>query len=198
MPSILCFNAGAPVAQLVRTSDRISEDPGFECWLDLNVFFSLWSDCDFASTIPFLTCDSVQILCTQWLWSQILPVVHTPLDPLWTSPASYTHNHLGRGLPISGEVMFQTYLQLLQTPPSPMPLSPLREAILTQQDTTARCTTGINCLSQETLSSLYKVDCINHSNQLPACDLITSILCMYCVCTVCRFAISNWANYCPV
>ena len=72
-----------------------------------------------------------------------------------------------------------------------MPLSPLTEAILTQQDTTAGCTTRINCLSQETLSSLYKVGCIN---QLPVCDLITSMLCMYCVyvlcvCTVCMYCV---------
>ena len=33
---------------------------------------------------------------------------------------------------------------------------------LTQQDTTAGYTTGIKCLLQETLSSLYKVSCIYH------------------------------------
>ena len=41
-----------------------------------------------------------------------------------------------------------------------MPLSPLGEATLTQQDTTAGCTTGISCLLQEMLSSLYKVSWI--------------------------------------
>ena len=44
-------------------------------------------------------------LYTQWLWSQILPVVHTPLNPLWTSPASYTHNHLRTDWHISGEII---------------------------------------------------------------------------------------------
>ena len=38
-----------------------------------------------------------------------------------------------------------------------MLLSPLRKDTLTQQDTTARCTTKISCLPQETLSSLYRV-----------------------------------------
>ena len=108
-----------------------------------------------------LKCDFLQILCTQWLWSQILPVVHIPLDPLWTSPASYTHNHLKTDWPIGGEIMSLTHHQLFPTPAYPMPLSPLTEATLTQQDTTAGCTTGIKCLHQDILSSLYKVGCIN-------------------------------------
>ena len=87
-------------------------------------------------------------------------MVHTTLDPLWTSPASYTHNYLGRGWPISGEVISLTHLQLLQTPACPMPLSPLGEATLTQQNTTVRCTTGIKYLPQEVLWSLYTVGCI--------------------------------------
>ena len=42
LPSILCSNARAPVAQLVRESDRYSADPArFKCWLDLNVFFGM-------------------------------------------------------------------------------------------------------------------------------------------------------------
>ena len=58
-----------------------------------------------------------------------------------------------------------------------MPLSLLGEAILTQQDTTAGCTTRINCLPQEVLSSLYKVGYIN----LPIpCD-ITVLRLYFCV-----------------
>ena len=56
--------------------------------------------------------------------------------------------------------MYFTHHQLLQTPACPMPLSPLGEATLTQQDTTVRCTTGDSCLAQEVLSLLYKVGCI--------------------------------------
>jgi len=69
--------------------------------------------------------------------------------------------------------MFQTHLQLLQTPACPTPLSPLGEATLIQQDTTASCTTGVSCLAQETLSSLYNFD-IN----LKILQIIgTSVLC---------------------
>ena len=44
-----------------------------------------------------------------------------------------------------------------------MPLSPLGEVILTQQNTTVRCTTRVKCLLQEVLSSLYKVGYIIYS-----------------------------------
>jgi len=67
-----------------------------------------------------------------------------------------------------------------------MPLSTLGEATLTQQDTTAGCTTGHSHLPREILSLLYKVGCIN---QLPACDLITSMLCMHCVYVLCAYYI---------
>ena len=80
--------------------------------------------------------------------------------------------------------MFQTHLQLLQTPACPMPLSPLEEDILTQQDTTVRCTTRIKCLLQEVLSSLYrvgyilwKVFCIILISDITFM-IITSILCV--------------------
>ena len=93
-------------------------------------------------------------------------MVHTSWDPLWTSPASYTHNHLGRDWLIGGENIFHTLIYLLQTQTCHMPHSPLGEDILTQQDTTVRCTTKISCLPREVLSSLYKVGCIN-INLLP-------------------------------
>ena len=39
MPSILCSNARAPVAQLVRASDRNSEDPGSNPgWISMSFF----------------------------------------------------------------------------------------------------------------------------------------------------------------
>ena len=74
--------------------------------------------------------------------------------------------------------MFQTHLQLLQTPACPMLLSPLGEATFTQQDTTAGCTTGIKCLLQETLSSLYKVGCINLKLPIYFSYYATFILCV--------------------
>ena len=43
MPSILCSNTRAPVAQLVRASDRNSEDPGSNPgWISMS-FFTNWS-----------------------------------------------------------------------------------------------------------------------------------------------------------
>ena len=63
--------------------------------------------------------------------------------------------------------------------PNPMPLSPLGEATLTQQDTTVRFITEINCLPQGNT-----VITVQGRLHLPTswCD---SILCMYTVCMYC-------------
>ena len=57
MPSILCSNARAPVAQLVRASDRQSEDPGSNPgWISMSFFAKSYIVAQFLLPSPSVLC----------------------------------------------------------------------------------------------------------------------------------------------